>query len=310
MNIMFTFPGQGTQVPGMLHQLPQTALTQSLLKQASDVLHQDSLTLDSVSALQSTRAVQLCLLIAGVAYASELIAQNITPDFTCGLSIGAFPAAVAAGALDFSDAVHLVALRGELMEQAYPVGYGLSAIVGLTRWQVSDLVNQVNSPDLPVYLANFNAEDQIVIAGSDNAMADVMRLAAFAGARKTQRLAVSVPSHCALLDKPANQLFQAMNQITFKRPTMAYLSGTTGRVLWQPDKIREDLAFNMARTVEWHDAMVAAYERDVRLAIEMPPGSVLTGLTKSVMQQGDAVSYEQSGIQVIKTLAERIQRTL
>lgn len=310
MTILFTFPGQGSQLPDMLHQLPQTELTQSLLKQADEVLGQQSLRLDSAAALQSTRAVQLCLLIAGVAYASELMAQGVTPDFTSGLSIGAFPAAVVAGALDFQDAVRIVALRGELMEQAYPTGYGLAAIIGLTRWQVADLVSQVQRSNSPVYLANFNADDQIVIAGSDEAMAEVMRLAIASGARKTQRLAVSVPSHCVLLNEPASQLFEAMKPITLKRPTIAYLSGSSGRVLWQPEKIRDDLAFNMARTVQWHDAMVAAYERDVRLAIEMPPGTVLTGLTQSIMQQGDAVSFEQSGIPVIKVLAGRLQRAL
>ena len=307
MKMMLTFPGQGSQVPDMLHQLPQTALTQSLLTQASQALNQDCLTLDLAASLQSTRSVQLCLLIAGVVYASELLEHGITPDFTCGLSIGAFPAAVIAGALDFQDAVRLVALRGELMAQAYPSGYGLSVIVGLTRWQVAELVNQVHRPEQPVYLANFNAEDQIVIAGSDQAMADVMGLATTFGARKTQRLAVSVPSHCALLDEPAKQLFQAMNSIKVKRPTIAYLSGSSGRVLWQPEKVVDDLAFNMARTVQWHDAMVAAYERDVRLTIEMPPGSVLTGLTRSVMLQGDAISLDQSGMGMVSVLANRLK---
>lgn len=95
------------------------------------------LILDSASSLTHTRAVQLSLLIAGVARARELERRGVSPDIVSGLSIGAYPAAVIAGALDFTDALKLVALRGDLMEQAYPHGYGLTAIMGLTlpRWK-------------------------------------------------------------------------------------------------------------------------------------------------------------------------------
>lgn len=307
MKILLTFPGQGPQVPQMLHQLPANAITQHLLTEACAVLGQDVLELDSALALQKTRAVQLCLLIAGVAYARELQQQGVAADFVSGLSIGAFPAAVIAGALAFPDAVRLVALRGQLMEDAYPSGYGLAAIVGLSLKKVEMLIAQVNSAALPVYLANINAEDQLVIAGSEAAMAQVMALATDAGAAKAQRLAVSVPSHCALLAQPAEKLAQAMQQVAIKRPQIAYLSGSTGRVLWQPEKIADDLAFNMAHTVRWHEAMVAAYERDVRLAIEMPPGSVLTGLTRKVMEQGEALSRCQLGLKAVCGIVAKYQ---
>lgn len=307
MKIVFTFPGQGAQFSKMLHRLPDTETTHRLLTQASQVLNESCLELDTPEALRSTRAVQLCILISGVVYANYLLEQQIQPDFTSGLSIGAFPAAVVAGALDYQDAVRLVSLRGQLMEQAYPDGYGLSAIVGLSRWQVEELIQQVNAVSSPVYLANLNAEDQIVIAGSEAAMAAVMRLANQQGARKTQRLLVSVPSHCVLLNQPAEQLFQAMQKVNITRPTIAYLSGSSGRVLWQPERILEDLAFNMARTVQWHEAMLSAYEREVRLAIEMPPGSVLTSLTKPVMLQGEAIALSQSHLDLVKVLAKRVK---
>lgn len=308
MKILFTFPGQGPQVPQMLHQLPANETTQRLLSEACAVLDQDVLALDSAEALQKTQAVQLCLLIAGVAYARELQQHGVEADFVSGLSIGAFPAAVIAGALAFPDAVRLVALRGQLMEEAYPAGYGLAAIIGLPLRQVETLIAEVNSAELPVYLANINAEDQLVIAGSEAAMVQVMALAKTAGAAKTQRLAVSVPSHCALLALPAKKLAQAMKQVTINRPQVAYLSGSSGRVLWQPERIADDLAFNMARTVRWHEAMVAAYEREVRLAIEMPPGAVLTGLTKKVMEQGEALSRCQLGLNAVCGIVAKYRR--
>ena len=308
MKIIFTFPGQGPQVVGMLHQLPDTPLTRDFIQRASRALSEDVLLLDSAEALRATRAVQLCLLICGVIWAEHLRGDGVMPDFVSGLSIGAFPAAVIAGALDFEQAVQLVALRGELMQHAYPQGFGLSAIIGLRQQQLEILLQQVNSPQMPVFLANINAEDQMVIAGSDEAMQQVRERAAAMGAHKTHLLAVSVPSHCALLDKPAAELAAAFSRVTLQRPTCGYLSGSSARVYWQPQQIADDLAFNMARRVNWHDAMVAAYQREVRLAIEMPPGAVLTGLTKRVMAEGDALSLSQSSIVVAQTLSRRLAR--
>jgi malonate decarboxylase epsilon subunit len=159
--------------------------------------------------------------------------------------------------------------------------------MGLTRPRVEALMQGHE-----VYLANLNAETQIVIAGRDEAMA-AWRSWRWAGASKAQRLAVSVPSHCALLDKPAAALAKAFANLTLTRPRCAYLSGSTARVLWDPQRIADDLAMNMARTVRWQEAMIAADERDARLAIEMPPGGVLTCLTRQAGWRGDPCAGAQ-----------------
>jgi len=298
MKILFSFPGQGAQRPGMLHALPDG---DALLNEASEVLAEDVRLLDSAEALEHTRAVQLCLLIAGVAAARALQRQGVMPDMTAGLSIGAYPAAVTAGALDFSDALRLVSLRGTLMEQAYPQGYGLTAIVGFSEQQLRPLLGD------DCWLANINGPQQLVIAGSNEAMARVAAAVRADGARCARRLAVSVPSHCALLDKPARELEKAFSGVTLNPPRCAYLSGSSARVLWQPEKIADDLALNMARTVNWYEAMVAANEREVRLAIEMPPGRVLTGLTRPAFGEGEAISLEQSGEALVCRLAARLR---
>ena len=297
MKILFTFPGQGTQRAGMLQDLPGTELAV-----AREVLGAEADLLDSADALQHTRAVQLSLLIAGVAWARELERRGVAPDIVSGLSIGAYPAAVIAGALEFTDALRLVALRGDVMEQAYPHGYGLTAIMGLTLGQVEHLIAGTGT-----YIANLNAETQIVIAGSDEAMAQVAKRALEKGANKAHRLAVSVPSHCELLAEPAQKLVQAFSDVTLSRPRCAYLSGSTGRVLWQPEKIADDLAMNMARTVRWQEAVISANEREARLAIEMPPGGVLTCLTRQAAWDGEAISLERSGVDVAVHLAKRLR---
>lgn len=296
MKIVFTFPGQGTQHAGMLQNLPGDEMAQ-----AREVLGAETDTLDSPAALEHTRAVQLSLLIAGVAWARELERRGVAPDIVSGLSIGAYPAAVVAGALDFTDALRLVALRGDLMEQAYPHGYGLTAIMGLTLPQVETLLDGTGT-----YIANLNAETQIVIAGTDEGMAQVAERALAKGASKARRLAVSVPSHCELLHEPALKLAEAFSRVTLSRPRCAWLSGSTGRVLWQPEKIADDLAMNMARTVRWQEAMIAASEREGRLAIEMPPGGVLTCLTRQAAWKGEAISLERSGVDVAVHLARRL----
>lgn len=306
MKILFSFPGQGAQYTNMLHQLPKSEVTQQVLNLASDVLQEDILNLDSETALKNTRSVQLCILITGVIYANLLQQQGVEADYVSGLSIGAFPAAVFSGALDLSDAIKIVSLRGELMQHAYPQGYGLTSIQGLLEQQVCLIVEQVNSDQYPVYIANFNDEQQFVIAGSDQAMLKVAQLAKKMGARKVVKLAISVPSHCPLLTKTAHQLAQAMDNISLKIPRISYLSANNARIINQVEKLRDDLAYNMARSVYWHETMTAAYERGVRIAIEMPPGAVLTGLTKKVMDQGEVIALNQVGlihaVQLVKIL--------
>jgi len=294
MSTLLVFPGQGAQQPGMLQRLPRETLIE-----ASDALGEDVLLLDSAQALQSTRAVQLCLLIAGVAASRQL---SIAPDYVAGLSIGAYPAAVVAGALGFSDALHLVSLRGELMQQAYPQGYGMTAIIGLDLATVEGLLARVHSVETPVYLANINADNQVVIAGSDSAMTTVAELARNRGAGLAKRLAVSVPSHCPLLEKPAKTLAEAFAQVPVKTPSIGYLSGSRARPVTQADALRDDLAFNMCRVVDWRGTVQSAYERGVRLQIELPPGAVLTGLARRVFEQGTVIAFDGARLDTLQAL--------
>lgn len=303
MSSFWAFPGQGAQQAGMLHALPSDPLMGECLREASDALNEDVLNLDSAEALQSTRNVQLCLLIAGVACSRLLMAHGNTPDYVAGLSIGAYPAAVIAGALSFADAVRLVALRGELMQSAYPQGYGMTALIGLDQGVVENLVAQVHGPSSPVYLANINADNQFVIAGSDQAMADVAALAKGEGAAAAKRLAVSVPSHCELLNEPAQTLAQAFADVSIQVPTVKYLSGSNARPLFTAEKLRDDLAFNMCRVIDWRSTVQTAYERGARLQIELPPGTVLTGLARKVFVEGSAVAFQGARLDTLSALS-------
>ncbi|MCF9019614.1 malonate decarboxylase subunit epsilon [Pseudomonas syringae] len=303
MSSFWVFPGQGAQQANMLHQLPDDPVVRECLQDASTALGEDVMALDTVQALQSTRAVQLCLLIAGVACARLLQARECKPDYVAGLSIGAYPAAVIAGALAFDDAVRLVALRGELMQSAYPEGYGMTAVIGLDQAQVEAMIAQVHQAGTPVFLANINADNQLVIAGSAEAMRQVGQLAKAAGAAAIKRLAVSVPSHCSLLEKPAQTLADAFARVEISKPSVRYLSGSTARPVMDAEKLRDDLAFNMCRVVDWRSTVETAYERGVRLQIELPPGAVLTGLARRVFDQGTAVAFQAARLDSLIALS-------
>lgn len=302
MSSLLVFPGQGAQQPGMLQRLPPSPDTRACLQEASEVLGEDVLTLDSPQALASTRAVQLCLLIAGVAAARTLLQSDIRVNYVAGLSIGAYPAAVVAGALEFADALRLVNLRGALMQQAYPQGYGMTALIGLELAAVEGLLAQVHSPQTPVYLANINADSQVVIAGSDAAMQAVAELARGCGVGVAKRLAVSVPSHCPLLEQPAQALAAAFAEVPLQLPKRGYLSGSRARPMRSVEALRDDLAFNMCRVVDWRGTVQSAYERGVRLQIELPPGAVLTGLARRVFAQGTVIAFDGARLDTLQAL--------
>ncbi|WP_199054164.1 malonate decarboxylase subunit epsilon [Aquitalea sp. ASV15] len=307
MSILFVFPGQGSQRPGMLQQLPAHAACQAVLAEAEAVLGSSPHLLDSAAALRSTVAVQLCLLIAGVASARLLQAEGIQPQMVAGLSIGAFAAAVVAEALPLAAALRLVRRRGQLMEQAYPQGYGMSVVSGLALPQLDSLLAQLRAAGSPLYLANINAERQLVVAGSEIGLQQLASLIQTGGAGRCQRLDISVPSHCSLLDEAASALRQDVARISLATPRLDYLSANAARVLRRPEQIADDLAGNMARLVRWHDCSRLAYERGARLAVEMLPGSTLSRLLKLVFAQGVVMNMAQDRLDSLQAQARRAQ---
>jgi malonate decarboxylase epsilon subunit len=305
MNVLLTFPGQGTQRPGMLKDLPAHPAVAAVLAEAEDLLQVPAAQMDTPASLQSTVWTQLCLLTAGVAMARCLAAHDARADAVAGLSIGAYAAAVSAGVLAFADALQLVRLRGELMAQAYPHGYGMTAILGLDRNRLEPLVAQVCTRQQPVYLANFNAPAQIVIAGKLSALAQVSTLALAAGAQAARPVAIQVPSHCPLLDDAARTLGEAMQSVALSAPALRYFSASKARELRDPRKIAEDLAQNMATPVRWHETMLLARANGARLVVEAPPGDVLTRLAQPVFADGMALACDRTRLDSIMAIMRR-----
>ena len=297
MSVAFLFPGQGSQTPGMLHALPDHPAVARTLDEASETLGRDIRELDSAEALQSTVSVQLALLAAGVGVARALVEEGVTVEAIAGLSVGAFGAAVQCGVIGFSAAVRLVQQRAELMRQLYPAGYGLAAIVGLTETQVSALVAAAHTVQAPVYVGNINAPRQIVIAGSDEGMEKVLDAALKGGARKAERLEVSVPSHCPLLEPVAAALRTTLRGIVLEQPKLIYVGNVKGRALRTADAVAEDLASNIAHAVRWYDATTVLEELGARVFLEMPPGHVLSDLARESFPEVNTLALGQSTLE-------------
>jgi malonate decarboxylase epsilon subunit len=277
----FLFPGQGAQSAHFLRSLPDSPVVREVYAESGRVLELDMREIDSEASLQSTVAVQLTTLIAGVAYARLLALEGARPDIVAGLSVGAFAAAVASGALTFEQALRLVKLRAQAMERDFSTGgYGMMAILGLGEAAVQGLIERAARDATPLHLASVNAPNEIVVAGSDAALSAAMVEAEQSGA-SVRRLKVSVPSHGPLLDGVSARLREAMTGLRLERPRVPYVSNHRARALTEGAAIAEDLILNVSRPVRWHESVLLMYELGARLFIEAPPGRALSNLMKA-----------------------------
>lgn len=277
MSLAFLFPGQGAQSPGFLHRLPDHPAVAATLTEARAVLGRDILELDAETALQSTVAVQIGLLVAGVATARALAAEGVAPAMVAGLSVGSFAAAVTAEAIGFGDALRLVDRRARLMEQACPAGFGMVAVTGLPQRRVEAIVAEAGKI-APLYLANLNGPAEFVLSGADPALDRAIGAAQQAGARRAERLAVAVPSHCPLMDDAAAAMTAAVESMPVTAPRIAMVGNRRARMLRDAAAVREELATNLAHPVRWSDGVTLLAEHGATAVLEMPPGTVLTRL--------------------------------
>lgn len=305
MSVAFLFPGQGAQYGGMLRDLPDQPEVRNIIWEAGEELGYDATELDTPESLECNVSTQLALLISGVASALVLDAQGVGPDFVAGHSIGAFPAAVACGSLDFRDAVHVVRVRAKAMRDSYPEGYGMGVILGLDERTVTLICNKVDNGESRVYSANVNAPLQIGVSGADSAIEEVMKIARESGASRAKLLPVPSPSHSPLMDGVANRLVKELNEIKMSQPTVPYVSNVGGRILRDPDAIRSDLALSVAEPVRWYEATTVLYESNVRLFVEMSPGQTLTRLNADAFPDARSFAVGNSGFESARVLIEK-----
>ncbi|MGJ6968988.1 ACP S-malonyltransferase [Streptosporangium sp. G11] len=303
MSVAFLYPGQGTQRPGMLHDLPDHPAVTATRAEAERILPGSSRR-DDAEALESTVTTQVALCVAGVAATRALAREGAVPDAVAGHSAGAFPAAVAAGALTFAEALAAVRHRGELMRDAYPHGYGMAAVLGLAVPQVRRVVESITTDDDPAYVAVIDTDQQVVVAGSGGALERLSVTASRAGARRVQRLDIGVPSHCPLLGRVADAMADHLATIP-RRPLTVPCVGGAGRLLRDSGAVLDDLARGIATTVRWRDAIALLGELGTTLFVQTPPGNVLAAIVRAVHPRARVITLAGTGIADAALLARR-----
>ncbi|WP_334330253.1 ACP S-malonyltransferase [Companilactobacillus sp. HBUAS59699] len=287
MRTLWIFPGQGGQRPGMLNDLPQD------LKHKVKDLTGIELTDDEVTYKDSIQ-IQLSILALQLYNIRQLQEIDEQPDVVAGHSLGVFGAAVAAGVLSEEDAIKIVFLRSTKMKEAYPVGYGMGAIVGLTRKEVTTLVKQVNVPD--VYVSNQNSELQTALSGSLEGINKVLDLARENGAQKALILKVPNPSHSPLMQSAADALQEAFAQVKLQRPNCTYLTNYNGHAVHTVDEVKKDMINNLIYPVYWDTMMSVASELGIDTAIEVMPGHAFTKLIHTKFPDLRNITMSEMGI--------------
>ena len=295
------FPGQGSQTVGMLKDLADNyPIVKSTFAEASEVLGYDLWALiqtGPAEELNKTWQTQPALLASSVAIYRVWQSENGSePDFMAGHSLGEYSALVCAGVIDFKDAIKLVELRGKLMQEAVPNGTGaMYAIIGLDNDSIRLACEQAAQGQV-VAPVNFNSPGQVVIAGNKEAVERAGVLCKEAGAKRALPLAVSVPSHCALMKPAADKLASTLNSITFNAPKFAVINNVDVKVESAADNIKAALIAQLYSPVRWTETVEEMANQGVTLLVEMGPGKVLTGLTKRIVDtlSGCAVNDKAS----------------
>ena len=290
------FPGQGSQTVGMLAELASDyPIVQETFKQASEVLGYDLWQLvqeGPAEELNKTWQTQPALLTASVAVYRvwQQKYPELKPEVMAGHSLGEYSALVCAGVLDFQDAVKLVELRGKLMQQAVPEGTGaMYAIIGLDNDAIINACKQAEQGEV-VSAVNFNSPGQVVIAGAKAAVERAAALCKEAGAKRALPLAVSVPSHCALMKPAADQLSVSLESITLKEAGVSVLNNVDVKNEIEADAIRNALVRQLYSPVRWTETVEKMAQNGVEVLVEVGPGKVLNGLTKRIVDSLQAVS--------------------
>ncbi|MDA8389704.1 MAG: ACP S-malonyltransferase [Gammaproteobacteria bacterium] len=284
----FLFPGQGSQAVGMLGALAeQYESVRQIFEEASEALGYDLWKVSQEGPeqrLNQTEITQPVLLAADVAcYRVWRSAGGPAPGWMAGHSLGEYAALVCAGAVTLRDGAVLVAQRGKLMQEAVPAGQGaMAAILGLDDEAVVRLCTEQAGGDV-LAAVNYNAPGQVVIAGTKGAVDRAMAAARGAGAKRALALAVSAPSHCALMKGAAEELGAYLARITIRTPSIPVIHNASVTAETDPDKIRSALVKQLYSPVRWVETVRFLAGQGVQQFYECGPGKVLCGLNKRIV---------------------------
>jgi [acyl-carrier-protein] S-malonyltransferase len=308
--IAFVFPGQGSQFVGMGKQLfDASPAARRIFEQADQVLGFPLSTLcfeGPQDALDDTYNAQPAILTVSIACLEALkekfgpLGYLGTPKLVAGHSMGEFTALVAAGVIDFEDALKLVRERGRLMkETGEQRPGGMAAVIGLDEKALAEVVLEAQSEGI-VTLANANSPGQTVLSGEIAALTRAMELAKARGAKLVQRLAVSIASHSPLMAHAALHFQELVNRIHLRPPQIPLIANISAQTLTTVEELRAELSEQLTRPEQWTRSVQMMVAEGVDTIVEIGPKGVLTGLVKRITP--DAKPFALTDAEVVKLL--------
>ncbi len=284
--IAFLFPGQGSQTVGMGKLLSDAyPIAKRTFEEADEAL---GFSLSSIcfegseEQLKQTEITQPALLTVSTAAARVLHEHNIEPTIVAGHSLGEYSALVAAGSMQFSDALKLVSKRGQFMQQAVPIGVGaMAALLKLPEGKLESILEEAAQGEV-VSAANLNSPDQIVISGHAAAVSRAMALAQGVGGKRAILLPVSAPFHCSLMKPAQERLMPLLNETHFRDLNVPLVNNWKAEIITTAADARQGLIEQIPNSVRWTESVRLLKQQGVGHFIEVGPGSVLTGLCRNI----------------------------
>jgi [acyl-carrier-protein] S-malonyltransferase len=296
MSIAFLFPGQGSQYVGMGKGLFEIETARQTFLEADRILGWEvsRLCFEGPEAqLNQTQYTQPALLVTSMAVWRCLGEPIGKAAYVAGHSLGEYTALVASGALSFSDAVRLVHRRGAFMQEAVPSGQGgMAAILGLNREEIEEICRKASTDSGKVTAANYNAPDQIVIAGEREAVKQGVALALERGAKRAIPLTVSVPSHSPLMKEACIRLSAELEKISGNAPKVPLINNLEAKVIQTWPAAKNGLVDQLSSPLLWEETLQLMRKEGVDLFIEVGPGRVLSGLAKRIDRKLEVMNAE------------------